>query len=473
VRLRGEVIGETGATVEWQAHASYAPENFSSTFSQTSSVTSVISDSIIGMQVETPLRIVPNNPFSYELTLVNHAETVLSNLRIELTAPNDLNVESANPAAVDPERHVWSIDAIEPGKTSNITFRGVFTSTDQETREIVATVLLKGDDGFYKKQTELNSIYFVLNPKLELDLAVNSGDRAMIGLGDRPEFTLTYKNPSDVVLLDVALTVEAKDPFGLLRLETLEPSSAKRTDQTIVWTKDAVKELDRVEPGETGVVKFSVDTVESLGVNDATTNVEATFSPRATASSVEDIEDYALASTGDPVTVGVNTTAAIQSEGRYFDENLQAVGSGPIPPEVGKTTTYQIVWLISNTLNPLQDVVVTTTLPDNVTWKGNADSTHGDLMVYDPATRIVTWKIASVGIYAGLLRSAPEGTFEVSVTPVKEDVGHSVKLTTRTELSATDKFTGTTINLSDAAITTELENDLGASGKGEVVELES
>lgn len=471
LRLHGDVIGETGATLEWGATIAYMPANFSSTFSQDVTVTSVIGDSIIGMSADTPLRVVANNAFDYELTLTNNAERALADLRVEFTMPEDLVADSLKPQPLDQDRFVWSIEEIEAGEEQTISFEGLFSDTEGDSREVVATALLKGDDGFYKKQAELNSIYFVLTPTLDLSLkAEGSSDARAIDFGEQTEFVMTYKNASEMVYLDVALMVEITDLYELLDLSSFEDNrDGEVVNQSLMWTSATFPELERIEPGRDGSITFTLDSASSLLVDDSVSEVEAVLEPRATASEVLDIDGYTFVTTGDAVSVQAKTTTSIQAEGRYYDENLQPVGSGPLPPQVGKTTTYQIGWTISNTLNPLGDVTVTSTLPDNVTWKGNTDVTHGSPLSYDAGTRKITWTISNVGVYAGLLRSAPEASFDVSITPEESDIGRAVKLTTKAELRATDAFTGEELSLSDPAVTTELENDLGASGKGRVV----
>ncbi|MBI3120360.1 MAG: hypothetical protein HYZ08_01955 [Candidatus Kerfeldbacteria bacterium] len=466
VRWTGTVIGEKDTTVTLEALASYMPENFSSTFSETASTSTVIGDSIVGLQVETPLRVVSGTPFLYSVNVQNRSDRTLSNLRVEFSVPEDLTKDRENPRSYDEERWIWTIDAIEAGKEHKIQWYGTFGKTSEGTQQVTAHVFLKGDDGQYKKQTESSSLYFLVQPDLELNLSGSS----IISLGDKTAFTVAYNNPTDLVYRDATISVDLTDTHGLWDLETFSSEHGQLLDNHVIWTKKEVAELDRIEPQEQGALTFTLTATDELPINESITEIASTLRPRVTTASIEDVEDALLTKEGLPFTVSVRTTSTMQSEGRYFDENLEPLGSGPIPPEVGKKTTYVIVWSISNTLNPLEDVNVTAELPDEVTFQSVIEVTHGNPLVYDKKTRTITWTIPRVNAYAGLLRSGPEASFRVSITPDASDVGTTMKLLGRTTMTARDDFTNEEQTETDVAVTTDLENDLGAVGKGEVVE---
>ncbi len=466
VRWTGTVIGEKDTTVTLEALASYMPENFSSTFSETASTSTVIGDSIVGLQVETPLRVVSGTPFLYSVNVQNRSDRTLSNLRVEFSVPEDLTKDRENPRSYDEERWIWTIDAIEAGKEHKIQWYGTFGKTSEGTQQVTAHVFLKGDDGQYKKQTESSSLYFLVQPDLELNLSGSS----IISLGDKTAFTVAYNNPTDLVYRDATISVDLTDTHGLWDLETFSSEHGQLLDNHVIWTKKEVAELDRIEPQEQGTLTFMLTATDELPINESITEIASTLRPRVTTASIEDVKDALLTKEGLPFTVNVRTTSTMQSEGRYFDENLEPLGSGPIPPEVGKKTTYVIVWSISNTLNPLEDVNVTAELPDEVTFQSVIEVTHGNPLVYDKKTRTITWTIPRVNAYAGLLRSGPEASFRVSITPDASDVGTTMKLLGRTTMTARDDFTNEEQTETDVAVTTDLENDLGAVGKGEVVE---
>ena len=69
-----------------------------------------------------------------------------------------------------------------------------------------------------------------------------------------------------------------------------------------------------------------------------------------------------------------------------------AVGSGPLPPQVGKTTSYRVTWTVANTTSDAATLVVSARLPNSVLWTGKNPTRDAGDMSYDPVTRMVQWR---------------------------------------------------------------------------------
>ncbi|MFH1111778.1 MAG: hypothetical protein V1712_01770, partial [Patescibacteria group bacterium] len=165
----------------------------------------------------------------------------------------------------------------------------------------------------------------------------------------------------------------------------------------------------------------------------------------------------------------INTQLSIQAEGRYYTDQLIKIGSGPLPPRVGSTTTYNIFWRLANTINEASYVEVTTTLPQDVNWTGQTTVSHGQPLTYNPNTREVRWELNRLPAGAGFKFDKPEASFEVAITPVEQDADKILVLVKTTTVTAKDSFSGADLIATDKLVTTELDNDLGAQGKGVVV----
>src|SRR6185436_16614987 len=60
--------------------------------------------------------------------------------------------------------------------------------------------------------------------------------------------------------------------------------------------------------------------------------------------------------------------------------------SGPISPQVGKETTYTIVWTLSNTANNISKAVLRSSIPSWVRFTGSVSPAGQDL-TYNASTR--------------------------------------------------------------------------------------
>jgi hypothetical protein len=166
-----------------------------------------------------------------------------------------------------------------------------------------------------------------------------------------------------------------------------------------------------------------------------------------------------------PVRVLVNSDFRASAHARYYTPEGETVGSGPLPPQVGQTTTYQIVWRVANSFHALESVRMTANLPPDVRWTGQAAAGIGTI-AFDETTRIVTWNIEAMP------KSVPgsEATFGLAIVPEQDDVGAFFKLTNAIAVSATDTFTKDQLTHGIDILTTELPQDKEAAGKGVVVE---
>ncbi len=143
----------------------------------------------------------------------------------------------------------------------------------------------------------------------------------------------------------------------------------------------------------------------------------------------------------------------------------EPLGSGPLPPTVGETTSYRIEWNIENSGHDLENVEVSTILPQDVVWTDQSQTAIGEL-TFNQTTRQVSWKISKLPTSV----PNPDAWFNVSISPSEQDVGTFVKLTNPTAFEAKDQVTEDNISDTKDILTTEIPLDSFAKGKGIVKE---
>ena len=143
---------------------------------------------------------------------------------------------------------------------------------------------------------------------------------------------------------------------------------------------------------------------------------------------------------------------------RYYTNEGDQLGRGPLPPQVGKTTKYWVVVNLANTSNALNEAVFTGSLPAGVEFTGKQSVTIGPQIIYNPANHAVSWRHSSIPAYSqtGLY-------FEVAVTPQSSQAGQNLTLVNSPNFSATDNFTNKKFNLSQSLINNVLPG--GDSGR--------
>ncbi len=165
--------------------------------------------------------------------------------------------------------------------------------------------------------------------------------------------------------------------------------------------------------------------------------------------------------TSNEINFKVNSDLFFETAARYFNDDNIAVGTGPLPPEVGKTTTYRIFWKVANSLHELENLKVSTVLPENIIWSNKSEIDAGEIK-FDEATREVSWALNRIPLDIKELGV----NFEITVTPAEADRGNLMTLISGSTLQVTDKSTGGAISKTGGALTTNLDGDPMAEGKG-------
>ena len=166
-----------------------------------------------------------------------------------------------------------------------------------------------------------------------------------------------------------------------------------------------------------------------------------------------------------PLAFRYRSRADVAAEARYFTEEGAPIGSGPLPPVVAKTTGYRVIWHLSKQFHALANVRLSAVLPNIAAFgeKSNADA--GEIK-YDEASRTVAWTLPEM---ADATREL-DAWFDVQVTPATLDAGRFASVLGETRLEALDRTINEPVSIAKPPLTTDLENDEGARGKGVVKE---
>jgi hypothetical protein len=124
-------------------------------------------------------------------------------------------------------------------------------------------------------------------------------------------------------------------------------------------------------------------------------------------------------------------------------------------------------WKVINTTNTLNSVTIKATLPQNVTWTDVSQADVGGDVDYNSATREIVWQIDNLGAESDQ-QVAVGAKFSVSVTPTDEQKGRVLTLLNPSTLSGVDSFTQDNVSITQPALTTNLDGDPVAEGKGVV-----
>ncbi|MBI5071372.1 hypothetical protein HZB93_00520 [Candidatus Falkowbacteria bacterium] len=301
---------------------------------------------------------------------------------------------------------------------------------------------------------------------LKTQMKINGQESIVVNPGEDLEYAIIYSNGRDKDLYDVAVKVNLEG--ALLDFNKLSLGQGVLRSGAVVWTKDQVSDFKKLSPGATGELKFKISTdmaaEPSLALKFGSllsSSIEISYKLE---SDFGQAYKFKSAAREDKF----NSDLFLESLARYYTEEGDQLGLGPLPPKVGETTRYWIFLSVDNNLNDLADVSVSAVLPPNVFWTEKMSVTLGELS-YNSTRRTITWKVGDVGHYTGEDWPKRGVAFELALTPTAEQLGKEPTLLGKIKVYGEDKFTGEFLEKDAPDLTTNLIYDSLAGGKSKVV----
>ncbi|PJE76938.1 hypothetical protein COV05_01970 [Candidatus Uhrbacteria bacterium CG10_big_fil_rev_8_21_14_0_10_48_16] len=457
ITITGVFLADVPSSQRLQTLFTYKPANFSSDFQEIVTQTVEIEDSVVALSFVGPEKALAGDTSEYVINIQNSGTDPVYNVRVTSSFPEDFTLANAEPALEEGETY-WFVDSLEPGELKAISINGSFTSTASGEQNLSVAVSFVENDEVYTQRTE-ELMTDVLGGSLSFSVIVNGSNQSQTAnLGETLRLSLDYANNSKETAQDMSFTLSLFSDRGTIPVDW---SRANVGGGTRVGNEISWENLKALDPESSAVIDLSLPLYSSLDEGEAdqfAIETVLTLNKVGTVTSTRTLEVT-------PIVITLNSDTSVSAQARYYAENGSSIGSGPIPPQVGETTTYRTYWNLSNSLHTLENVKMSATLPQDVTWLENTDTDIGTIS-YNPTTRQITWSVPK--LLAELNHAG--AWFEIAINPDSGDVGHFVKLTSATSFEGRDASTGDNLNQSLTELTTELPEDEYATGQGVVIE---
>lgn len=470
--INGIWNSDVPSTTGIQVLASYQPANFNARFHDIATKTVATTTSTTTIIIDAPETANVGDLVTYTVHVQNVGTETVVAPHVQLTLPAGFFVKTSVPALAAGSAPIYTLPDIPPavpvseppatetaipssGTVSiptiaeeTIVLTGTFASDASGMQTLTAISGINGSR--FSPQTTATAVIDVKGSALSLVMVGNGSQGTVItDPGSLLRVALRLENTSDTALSDATALLDFSAEDNLpIDWDSAVLAGGKVTANGITFDTKAIGTIDA---GGHKTLDLAFPLKVDLSAVSSTFTV--VFSATRGAITVQAL----------PLTVQLNSDAAIFSMLRYFDDDGAPLGSGPLPPVVGDATHYRALWTIASGLHGLNTVTVSATLPEGVTWDDFSTATSGSLS-YDAGTRIVRWTTSSIP--AG--SAAVTARFSVSITPTLTDVGLEKTVVGKTVLSAKDDVTGSVLERSADAITTECEGDVLATGKGTV-----
>ncbi|MCK9439147.1 MAG: hypothetical protein WCY43_00520 [Patescibacteria group bacterium] len=301
------------------------------------------------------------------------------------------------------------------------------------------------NDSLYLDLADINKS--ISKPEIKLGISSN---QSLLKTGEKIAYKFEYENQNSQAIKDISFRLNSGQ-LGLFlsSVEILNAPNNVSLENNIIKIEDLV-------PGE----KQKLELLVLFERRQILSNQEALL--------VADVE-YQINNQNVKYTAYSSRTKMVSDvltnvSGRYYSEQGDQLGVGPLPPAVGMATNYWLFLEFNNSGNKLKDFVLTAELPDNVYFSGNKRVLDGSLNYAEIGKRVI-WEISEIEGGINKYRA----NLEIIFIPEQEDLGKVVDLVKNIKFTVYDEFTQGDISQSLENINTNLKGDRFSSDKGRVV----
>lgn len=459
INISGWFYGIPETETRLLARLSYQQENRNVEEEKISPLITTLRGSVLQTKLTAADKILSPGSTLISLNLKNTGTQTLNKITLPLSFEN--NELTISPDKVDlgtTQNNAWQIDKLEPGQEINLNGR-LFSNlkNNQETIELKLTPSIELS-GLVIPQTSLVHNFKII--KTEIALTANwTANQEKIKPGEQTALNLYLTNKSNTTLSN--LTIMLPIPQGVIDLNRLTHlNNGIYKDGYLILNKTFQANLETLKPEQTTNLEIKVPVNENpTGGN----NITLTLTPRIRAE-VTEVADSFYENTVASPPLKLGSALNLYTELRYYTNEGDQLGRGPLPPQVEKETKYWLIVKITNTSNQLSQVNFQAELPDYVKWTGKTSANFGKQPTFDPLTKKISWNAFSFTPYekAGIY-------MELSLTPTADQLNTNPVMAQKFSVSAHDDFIGENLFITSGNLDTSLSQDPLGKAKGTTV----
>jgi hypothetical protein len=439
IKFKSRLLGKENEIVTAQAWLSYQPKNLKARYESKTTFSTQIKFVPLTFEFDLASKIETGQELQFSLNYFSNFNCELSDLRIKLNYPDGFLFKSSSPQAL--EKTEWEITSLFQASGGRIKILGEIEGETGDQK------VFRGELGIYREGEfivlkEAAQSIQIIEPAIYISQMVNNSPDYIANPGDLLHYEIFFKNIGKKSFSKKFLLVRLEGE--VFDLETLRSDKGETGpgDNSIIFDWKNVPQLSFLDAGEEGKVEFWIK------VKDEDSGEEIKN---------PSLKDRILISEAEKkFEIKVNSKLIVLQKA-YFQEEFFG-NSGPLPPKVGETTTYTILWQVKNHWNDLNNVKVKAVLPNNVKPTGRIFSEDAKF-TFDPASREAIWNIGDVEAYQGIGETPLTLAFQVALIPNLNQEGKTALLVKEAEVTGQDKFTQDILNSKASEIDTSLPAD--------------
>ena len=460
--LKVTLFGEQGSARPIKITLEYQVAGSNAIFVKDTTYNVSITSTPINLSADAPQTISPNQAVVLNVKATLNATNPVPKVLVEVDYPVGFQFASATPAPSF-GNNVWNLGDLAPGAEQDISISGKMIDVfDGEEKTFNISSGSQSDTDKSAIDVVLNSIQntiLIKKPFIEANIFINGAAAGSIYAADSKtpiDVEIHYANNLDTKINDLQikalLSGNALDRKTIIAQQGFYDSA---TD-TITWDKSYQNQLAEINPSDSGSVSFLFSPLSLFSaaggiLSNPTINMEVDISgaQAVTGSAVNQLTD------STSTAIQIISDVGFSAKALYYSGPFSNIG--PIPPVVGKATTYTITWTLSNTANSISNTQVNSTLPAWVNFVGPISPSSEDL-TYNASTRGIVWNADRIQSGAGITGPARSVSFQVSFTPSLSQVGQIPTIINDSVLTGHDDFANVNVIFTKNSLNTRLDN---------------
>ena len=434
-----KLLGQEGERLVAKANLSYRPKNLKARYESATTFTTQIKSVPLTFEFDLPSKIESGKNFTFRINYFSNLDYPLTNLRIQIEYPFDFEFISSTPKSL--EKNEWIMPILNQSQGGRIEVTGRLSGEVGEAKIFRAKLgVFKEGEFILLKETKKG--LEIIKPSIYLRQEINGNPQYVALPGDWLHYEIYFKNIGDEELTNLFMVSQLEgEAFDFQTIKSdfgqTEPGS-----NSVIFDWRRISKLQYLVPMEEGKVDFWIKLKDDLGPVKEPVLRNKVF----------------ISQVKEEFVTKISSKLEIVQRGYFQDEVFGNIG--PIPPRVGETTTYTIIWQAKNYYSLVKDVKVKAVLPLGVELTGKIfPEEEASKFAFDSQSREIVWSLGDLERGSGVLTPAKSLAFQIAFTPDEFQRGQTPEIIGQAKIIGEDSWTERILEATAKAINTTLPDD--------------
>ena len=432
-----------------------------------------ITSTPINLLVDAPPSISPNQDITLNVKATLNATKVIPKILVKADYPFGFIFKNSIPAPSF-GNNVWDLGDIAPGAEHNIVITGKMVGVfdgEEKTFNISSGSQSDADKSIINVIfNSIKNVVLIKKPFIEANLFINGVSQIEYAVDAKTPIRaeIRYLNNLETRVDD--LQIKAKISGNAFNRSSIiaQQGFYDSSKDTITWDKNSKNQLKELNPGDSGSVSFSVSPLSLFSASGGIlTNPKINIELSISGNQAIEGSDLNELNNSNGAIIHIISDVGFSGKALYYSGPF--TNTGPIPPKAEQSTTYTIMWTLSNTANSISKAQIKATIPSWINFVGPI-SPVGEGLTYNDSTREIIWNADRIPKGSGITGPARSASFQVSFKPSLSQVNTNPLIINEAVLTGHDDFANVDIVVKKASLNTRLDSDVAfPSGGGTVV----